>query len=140
MHGHGHVYGHGSTRAEGAGSRRSTLSRSRIPAASLSKRQKLDLVDPVSRQAAGSDEHEVIDHGADRQSLVHGNHAGHELAASNALKRMPSHSRHVVREKNPTFLCCPGENANKRALSPSGGNRASTCACTSAAALDRSVR
>ena len=42
-----------------------------------------------------------INHAADRQPLVHGDHAGHGMGAGDALKRMSSHGRHVVREKNP---------------------------------------
>src|SRR6185369_8716764 len=35
----------------------------------LSKRQKLDLIDPVPRNAAGGNEHQNIDHAADWQSV-----------------------------------------------------------------------
>jgi len=47
--------------------------------------------------------------------VVHGDHAGHGLAASNTFECMSSHCRHVVREQNPIFLGCPSQNFSVRA-------------------------
>jgi len=70
----------------------------------------VDLIDPVARKAARSHEHQIIEHLADGQSLVHGDYARHVGAASYTLQCMPGHCRHVMREKNAIFLRCPGKN------------------------------
>jgi hypothetical protein len=75
----------------------------------LPERQKLNLIDPVPRKAARSHEHQIIEHVADGQALVHGDYARHVGAASDALQCVPSHCRHVMREKNAIFLRCPHE-------------------------------
>ena len=66
-------------------------------AASLAKRQKLDLIDPVRGKAARRHEHQIVDHAPDWQSLMYCDEARHGVTASNALECVSSHRRHVVR-------------------------------------------